>query len=769
MARPVAVLVPTLAFLLLLGTPFLHVRFNAPDATILPPDVPSREAFAVLSEEWGEGEFAPLLVAVRTDGPVTDPANVAALYDYSRRLSADPRIERVESIVDVDPRLTLEQYQMLLGSPAGVPDRFLSSVLSYTSRGDVTVLTLVTPYGPNRAEARSLVADLRDADSALAPPAGVETLVGGGAAEVADVVDRIARDFPRTALFVLAATYLVLFVLLRSLVLPAKALVMNALSILASFGALVWIFQDGNLSAVLGFQPLGFVETSQPVILFCVLFGLSMDYEVFLLSRMKEAWDRTGDNREAVARGLERSGRIVTSAALIVVVVASSFAFAEVVLIKALGIGVAIAVALDATVVRALLVPATMRLLGDRNWWLPGRLRRFVETRLPLVEGAAIVVVLALVLAGCSPGGRLLAVDPSSLPSPRSATPSPTPPLDPRPVVLPRDDAPHGRLMEWWYYTGHLLTEDERRFGFEFVVFRGERGDFPVLWASHAALTDETAGRFRYEQRNEVGPQVDRTAAGGGGLALSVAGQDEQMRPLGTPWTMHANDGRDELAVVSRTAGFELALALDGRDRPPAMHTGDGWIDFGPAGSSYYYSRTRMAVSGSVTIDGSRTAVTGIAWFDHQWGDYISMGGGGWDWFAVNLADGTDLMLTRIRAADGSYPLEYGTLVRPDGGAEHLDADAFAVEATGTWTSPRTGARYPAGWRVTLPSAGLEIDLEPTVPDQELDARGSTGVVYWEGSQVVRAQRNGRPLAGEAYVELTGYAPAGAAEDGVRP
>ena len=164
-------------------------------------------------------------------------------------------------------------------------------------------------------------------------------LVGGGAADVADVVDRVAADFPRTALFIIVTTYLVLFVLLRSVVLPAKALVMNTLSIVASFGALVWIFQDGNLSALLGFQPLGFVETTQPVILFCVLFGLSMDYEVFLLSRMKEVWDRTGDNTEAVARGLERSGRIVTSAALIVVVVAGSFAFADIVLIKALGVG----------------------------------------------------------------------------------------------------------------------------------------------------------------------------------------------------------------------------------------------------------------------------------------------------------------------------------------------------------------------------------------------------------------------------------------------
>jgi RND superfamily putative drug exporter len=230
------------------------------------------------------------------------------------------------------------------------------------------------------------VADLRAPTGALAAPPGVTVLVGGGAADVADVVDRVAADFPRTALFIIVTTYLVLFVLLRSVVLPAKALVMNTLSLTASFGALVWIFQDGNLSAILGFQPLGFVETTLPVILFCVLFGLSMDYEVFLLSRMKEVWDRTGDNTEAVARGLERSGRIVTSAALIVVVVAGSFAFADIVLIKALGLGVAIAVALDATVVRALLVPATMRLLGRWNWWMPVTLERFVANRLPASE-----------------------------------------------------------------------------------------------------------------------------------------------------------------------------------------------------------------------------------------------------------------------------------------------------------------------------------------------------------------------------------------------
>jgi RND superfamily putative drug exporter len=386
MQRPLAVLIPTLALLLLLGSPFLHVRFNAPDASILPPDVPSRAAFDRLREAFGEGEFAPIVIAIRTDGPVTSADNLATLFDYSRRIGADPRVSRLDSLVDVDPRMTLAQYQLLYGDPNGPRDRFLATVLSMTTKDDLAAFTITTPFGPNRDQGRELVRDLRAAQGRLAAPAGTSILVGGGAADVADVVDGVAADFPRTAVFIIITTYLVLFALLRSVILPAKALLMNALSITASFGALVWIFQDGNLSAILGFQPVGFVETTQPVILFCVLFGLSMDYEVFLLSRMKEVWDTTGDNVEAVARGLERSGRIVTSAALVVVVVAGSFAFADIVLIKALGLGVAIAVALDATVVRALLVPSTMRLLGRWNWWMPASLERFVANRLPASE-----------------------------------------------------------------------------------------------------------------------------------------------------------------------------------------------------------------------------------------------------------------------------------------------------------------------------------------------------------------------------------------------
>jgi RND superfamily putative drug exporter len=756
MRHPVAVIVPTLGVVLLLGSPFLHVRFNAPDSTILPASVPSRAAFDRLAAAFGEGEFAPIVLAIRTNGPATSPDNVAALYDYSRRLAADPRVRRIDSYVDVDPRLRKEQYQLLYADPNGPRDRFVSTALAATTKANLTAFTITTPYGPNRDEGRALVAALRDPTGSLAPPAGMTVLVGGGAADVADVVGRVAQDFPRTGLFIVVTTYLVLFLLLRSVILPIKALVMNTLSIVASFGALVWIFQDGNLSALLGFQPLGFVETTQPVILFCVLFGLSMDYEVFLLSRMKEQWDRTGDNQEAVARGLERSGRIVTSAALIVVVVAGSFAFADIVLIKALGIGMALAVALDATVVRALLVPATMRLLGHWNWWLPSGLRR-----VPVVGTAAIALLIAVgpLLAGC--GGPILANAAAPHPPPPPASPAPSAPVDPQPIVLPRDDAPHDRLTEWWYYTGHLRAADGRRYGFEDVIFRAERGAFPITWASHLAITDESGNRFLYAQRTEIGPQVDaRKAPTDPGFAFAIGG------PSG--WQMDGGGGTDRLrsafsAGEAATAGAPngIGLALDLRStKPAALHLGNGWIDFGAGGSSYYYSRTRLSATGTLTLDGTPFAVEGTAWFDHQWGDFITVGGGGWDWFAVNLDDGTDLTLSLVRDRDGSYPLVYGTLVNADGTSRHLPREAFTVEATRRWTSPATGADYPAGWRITVPSRDLVIELTPTVAAQELDTRATTGVVYWEGSQRVSWTEGGVSRGGEAYVELTGYAAA---------
>ena len=399
----------------------------------------------------------------------------------------------------------------------------------------------------------------------------------------------------------------------------------------------------------------------------------------------------------------------------------------------------------------------------------PNRPRRPMDPNRPRRHALlALAALVTLVAGACS--GPILANEPAATPAP-SATPAPTQrPADPQPVSLPADDAPHDRLTEWWYYTGHLRTADGHRFGFEQVVFRAERGGFPVTWASHLALTDETGNAFHYAQRAEIGPQVDQRAAVGPAdapaFAFAISGFDvaNPSRPLGTPWLMGGSNGTDQLAASASGAEvrgdpidtFGLALQLQAT-KPAALHDHDGYIDFGPAGGSYYYSRTTMTAKGTVTLGDHVLQVTGDAWFDHQWGDFISVGGGGWDWFAVNLADGTDLTLSLVRAADGTYPLVYGTLVDQAGATTHVGPGDFKVDVTDHWTSPATGSTYPAGWTITLPAQDLEIHLAPAVAQQELDTRDTTGVVYWEGSQRVTATRAGKALGGEAYVELTGY------------
>jgi predicted secreted hydrolase len=395
------------------------------------------------------------------------------------------------------------------------------------------------------------------------------------------------------------------------------------------------------------------------------------------------------------------------------------------------------------------------------------------STRRAALTGALLAVV---VVAGCSGGTPILANPVVAVPA-LAPTPAPTPrPPDPQPIELPRDDAPHDRLTEWWYYTGHLRADDGRHFGFEYVIFRAERGGFPTSWVSHVAITDESNDRFAYSQRLEVGDGVDRAtvaaASSPPGFDLAISGIDPTQGPVAPrePWTMRGTNGTDSLEAVlspdeATAAGVPAGLGLDldlVATKPAALHDGDGWIDFGPAGGSYYYSRTAMTATGTAIVDGTTSEVTGSAWFDHQWGDFISVGGGGWDWFAVNLEDGTDLTLSLVRDVGGRYPLIYGTVVDPDGRVRQLDRSDFTVEVTARWTSPSTGADYPAGWTLELPGEDLAIRLTPSVAAQELDTRATTGVVYWEGSQHVAATRAGVRLAGDAYVELTGYAPASA-------
>src|SRR5215212_1354458 len=380
MARPVAVLIPTLALLLLLGSPFLRVNISSPDATILPPDLPSRQAFDILATEFGPGEISPFLIVLQSDSPgdIYTRERLGAIYDVGAWLAHDPRVTRVQSIVP--PVLPRDEAIGVALLQRGLNRLGVGTGAGRLASDNTAAIVAYTASLPNDARNKALLGELR----AMELP-GLTLLVDGGTAEIVDVVDLMYADFPKAIALVVAATYLVLLALFRSVLLPLKAVLMNGLSILASYGALVWVFQEGNLGQILGFTGLGFVEASLPVIMFCVLFGLSMDYEVFLLSRIREEWERSGNNTQAVAIGLQRSGRIITSAALLVVVVAGSFVTADVVLIKALGFGIALAVFLDATVVRALLVPSTMRLLGAWNWWLPSPLHRLLPAQ-PLAE-----------------------------------------------------------------------------------------------------------------------------------------------------------------------------------------------------------------------------------------------------------------------------------------------------------------------------------------------------------------------------------------------
>ncbi|GCE11850.1 MMPL family transporter [Tengunoibacter tsumagoiensis] len=367
MRYPLRVFFPVLLLLIGFGLPFLWVRFSAPDASILPANVPSRQAYTVLQERFNQRETTPIIMAVQTKGDALSAENIKYLYDYVQRIKAHPYVERVDSIVSADPRFTLEQYQSLYSHPQFISDPYLSAFLKSSVAGNTLFVEVVSKYGMVDPHSQTLVQAIRNTD----PGHGISVLVDGGTAGNIDYVNSLYTDFPLALLIVSLTTYIVLFLLFRSLVLPLKAIIMNTLSILASYGALVVIFQQGFLHQLLGFTPLGFVEASSPILLFCSLFGLSMDYEVFLLSRIQEAFWQTGDNTRSVAIGLQRSGGIITSAAVIVIVVCACFATADMLIVKALGLGMALAVIIDATLVRGLLVPATMRLLGDWNWWLP--------------------------------------------------------------------------------------------------------------------------------------------------------------------------------------------------------------------------------------------------------------------------------------------------------------------------------------------------------------------------------------------------------------
>jgi RND superfamily putative drug exporter len=373
MRRPVLVLLPTIAVLLAAGSPFLHMQLANTDVTQLPPDAEARQGAELLASAFpSQGANLIDVVVDFTSGSPLSPANVATAAALRDRLRSTPGVAAVRGYVDVDPALSLAAYQQLYaGGVVGSLPPAAREVVRRTVGRSIALLEVVTPSLPASPQAHDLVRTLR-AESTVG---GATVVVTGDTAFDIDFVGYIVHQTPLAVGFAMVTTVLVLFFLLRSLILPIKAVLMNLLSLSAAFGAMVWIFQDGHLSGLLNVTP-GAIDPTLPVLLFCVVFGLSMDYEVFLLTRMQEAWHRTHDNRLAVADGLERSGRLVTGAAAIMITVFVAFGLARVVTIKATGIGMAVAVLADATLVRALVVPALMRLLGRANWWAPRWTRR---------------------------------------------------------------------------------------------------------------------------------------------------------------------------------------------------------------------------------------------------------------------------------------------------------------------------------------------------------------------------------------------------------
>jgi RND superfamily putative drug exporter len=333
--------------LVLLASPFVNARFDDLDVRSLPKSSETRQVAETIDAKF--------------PGVTQEP---------------------VWSIVDTDrddPRLT--GYLADIRELDGVSRAEISDI----SRGGITAIEISAEGATNGPTSERVVNEVRGLDTPL------EVRVGGDPAETVDFRESLVRRLPYAVGVIVLATFVLLFLMTGSVVLPLKAILMNVLSLGATFGALVWIFQDGHLSGLLGFSPPGALDLIMPVIVFVFAFGLSMDYEVFMLARIKEAYDESGDNDAAVAIGLQRSGRIITSAALLIVLVFAGFAAGEIVAMKQLGLGLALAVVIDATIVRTLLVPATMKLMGRWNWWAPAPLAG-LHRRVGLHEGSVEIV-----------------------------------------------------------------------------------------------------------------------------------------------------------------------------------------------------------------------------------------------------------------------------------------------------------------------------------------------------------------------------------------
>jgi trehalose monomycolate/heme transporter len=315
----------------------------------------------------------PIDALVEVEGDVLAPDNVGALFDFARGVERLPGIEHVDSLVTSGERRDRDTYRML----GSVVDRLPADVqakIAKVARGSYARLVIASAHPPSSAQARHQLDEIR----ALAP-AGMTVQFAGRTQMAAELEHDLADRAPEAVLSIAAVTFAVLFIAFGSVVLPFKALLMNALSVAASYGVLVWIFQDGRFEHVLAYESSGAIDPTILAVTFAVMFGLSMDYEVFLLSRIREEYARGRENADAVALGLGASGRVITGAAAILLAVVVGFVAGQMIFIKELGVGMAVAVIVDATLVRTLLLPAAMAMLGRWNWWSPASWRKWWE------------------------------------------------------------------------------------------------------------------------------------------------------------------------------------------------------------------------------------------------------------------------------------------------------------------------------------------------------------------------------------------------------
>jgi len=373
--RPYTVFLTILCLLLVLGYPFLSAQFGISDYRIFPEKSPARSFYDKYAQAFDIEELTPIQLIIESpQTSILSKVNLNKIYDLVEKLEKNPRIKKVTGIVSSNSDLKKNQYYPLYHNKQSLKNTDIKQLLATSTLTHLTVLNIVSKYSLNSAETKKLIKELRQ----MKPPTGMNFYLTGTAVSSVDVLATIYRVLPHAMIWIMVFSYLILLILLRSVFLPFKAILMNLLSLCASYGALVFVFQEGHFAQWLNFQPQEMLDISLLVIIFCALFGFSMDYEVFLLTRIREAYLLTRDNNKSIVFGIEKSSRIITSAALIVIVLCASFLVADVLMVKAFGLGIAVAIFMDAFLIRSFLVPATMALFKSWNWYLPRWLDRIL-------------------------------------------------------------------------------------------------------------------------------------------------------------------------------------------------------------------------------------------------------------------------------------------------------------------------------------------------------------------------------------------------------